>query len=665
MCIGRFIMQKKLKFWAGLLFLTLAFNSLVFIGPPLSAAASFPDIEDHWAKEYIQQLSNLNYLNGYPDGTFKPDRAMSKAEFITVLTSCLEAEPSAETTLYYQDTGNHWALGRINEAVRQEILIPAEDPNGLRPDESVKRSQVAAMLVRALGKPADNGALPFNDRAEVEKSDYRGYIKTAYDLGLISGFPNGNFEPFRNITRAEVCTVLSRFLALDTTPANTPSNPVTGSIKTVVLGDREFNLQTTPVYMKIDFTDLRISSLTAAGYSVLINGNQSLQLGSAADNPDLIIGNIRYAIREYSLSGNKLIASPSYRKFDRISLGTYTFNADFTKLYINSVNSEHYLSDLEIVDEYTVQLAKKDYDLSQDKVTVQLNQDFYDIKRVVLGDSDTSPQLSKTDPVFFEGLSINDILAIFTGTSTLDLRSISNIDLIISGKRYTLSQVKLDAKGNFTVNGETHSPADVIMIIDGTQYKINHIDVNNNKFIFYCDTGSVHEWVIINSEYRNPGDVRILWDGAVYELEEEIFIVKRNLLRVKGQQYNLDSSFKLRVDNKVYDIDSIDYNASRQATVIELGSLSTGYLSSQPQKFIFFEDNYKLQEGISNVTIYVNSAWVDFDQILISDPSRLTYKNNNYELIGSRIRIDRTEYKIVDSSWHGLSQVLDLYLQET
>lgn len=658
-------MQKKLKLWAGRLFLFMVINSLVFTSPSLSAAASFPDIEDHWAKEYIQELSSLNHLNGYPDGTFKPDRAMSKAEFVTVLNSCLEAEPSAETTLYYQDTGNHWALGRINEAVRREILIPSEDPNGLRPDESIKRSQVAAMLVRALGKPADNGALPFNDRAEVEKSDYRGYIKTAYDLGLLSGSPNGNFEPFRNITRAEVCTVMSRFLALDIlTPAISPSDPVTGSINTVVLGDRQFNLQTTPVYMKIDFTDYRINSIAAAGSSVLINGNQWLQLGSADDNPDLIVGNIRYAIREYSLSGNKLIASPGYRKFDRISLGTYTFNADYIKLYINSVNSEHYLSDLEIVDEYAVQLANKNYDLSLDKITVQLDKDFYDIRRVMLGDTETLPQLSKTDPVFFEGLSINDILAIFTGTTTLEPRSISHIDLIISGQRYTLSQVKLDAKGNFTVNGEIHPSTNVIMIINDIQYKINHIDLNDKKFIFYCDAGSTYEWVIINNEYRNPDDVRILWNGGIYELDE-IVAVKRNVLRVNGKQYNLDSSFKLRFDNKVYDINRIDYDASLQATIIELGSLSTGYLISQPQKFIFFEDNYRLQEGISNVTIYVDYTWVDFNKILIADPSRLTYRNSNYELIGSRIRIDGTEYKIVDSSWHGLSQVLDLYLQET
>ena len=104
------------KFWAGLLFLSLIFNSFIFSGLPLSAATSFPDSSSHWAKDYIQQLSSLNYLSGYPDGTFKPDRDMSKAEFITVLTLCLGVEASDKTTVNYKDTGKHWALGRINEA---------------------------------------------------------------------------------------------------------------------------------------------------------------------------------------------------------------------------------------------------------------------------------------------------------------------------------------------------------------------------------------------------------------------------------------------------------------------------------------------------------------------------------------------------------------------
>ena len=47
-------MQKKLKLWAGRLFLFMVINSLVFTSPSLSAAASFPDIGDHWAKEYIR-----------------------------------------------------------------------------------------------------------------------------------------------------------------------------------------------------------------------------------------------------------------------------------------------------------------------------------------------------------------------------------------------------------------------------------------------------------------------------------------------------------------------------------------------------------------------------------------------------------------------------------
>ncbi len=657
-------MRKKL--WIGLLFLSFVLP-IVFAVPALAAAQNFPDTSDHWARDYILRLSAAGHINGYPDGSFKPDRFMSKAEFITVLISCKGVQAEDTNTISYSDTNNHWAEAQINEAVKRGILIPSEDPNGLLPDESVKRSQAAAMLVRALGKQPDSGSLSFNDQAVVEKSMYRDHIKTAYDLGLISGFPDGNFEPFQNMTRAQVSTVLSRFLDLqgNSSAVSPPLNTGTGSgnINTVVIEDESYSINSTPVYFKVDFTDIKVSSLTVVGDYLVLNGSQRYELDSFDDNPDIIVNNNRYGVNKMSISGNKLVVSPACRKFNRFTYGGYGYNADYIKIYINSANSEDYLSDLEILDEYRVELDGDTYNLKQDKITVALNKDFYDITKINLSTTDTTPQLIATDPVIFEGMSLSDIMAIFTGASILDLSQVKSIDFMLGGKRYNMSQVILDAQGNFTADSKSYSPDKAKMIINRIHYNINHIEMSKSKFIIYAGEGSMNEWVLINDEYRDPADVKIIWSGNIYNMDD-VLVVSRDLLRIDGRQYELDSSFKVRFDNKIYDIDRIDYDSSIDATTIDTGSASSGYLANQPQEYVFFKDDREYQEGTADAVIYANGSWIEFDQIIILDPSHFTYKSSNYDLIDARVKIDRVEFYVVDTAWHGLNQVLDIHLEE-
>ncbi|MDD2620307.1 MAG: S-layer homology domain-containing protein [Syntrophomonadaceae bacterium] len=643
---------------------------LTFLLPvqAMAATQNFPDIKGHWAENYISQLAASAYVKGYLDGKFKPDNNMSKAEFITVLIASMGTSATDKTTNNYSDTSKHWAKAQINEAVKLGILVPSEDSSGFGPDEAIKRSQAAAFLVRALGKSPDSNPVSFADKATIEKSMYKEFIKTASDLGLISGFPDGNFDPFASMTRAQVCTVIVKFINnLNGTSGSLPAPNTTstgGNINTITIGAQSYPINSTPIYFSIDFHDIRASSINAGSTSFSLNGLHTINLNSESNNPDIIVNNNRYGVKNYMISGNKMLVTASCRKFNKINSGTYTFGSDFVKLYINSANSEHYLSDMEISDEYNVKIAGKTYKLNQDKITVELNQDFYDIKKITLGDNDTIAQLSKTDPVIFNGMSMSDIMAIFTGTTTLNTAQISTIDFILGGKRYKMSQVIMDAKGNFTANSTNYSPVDVIMIIDGTQYKINNVAVTNSKFIFYCGEGSTHEWVVINDEYYDFDDVRILWSSSLYDLNE-VMVVGRNLLRIKGKQYDLDSSFKVRFGNKVYDIERIEYNSSLGVTEIRTGSLSSSNLANQPAKYVFYRNTSIYQEGTNNATLYVNGSWIDFDEILIIDPSHMSYKNTNYDLIGTRIKISKIEFKIVDTSWHGLTQVLDLYMEET
>ncbi|CFX01971.1 S-layer homology domain [Syntrophomonas zehnderi OL-4] len=629
------------------------------------AAANFSDIKNSWAKDSILRLAALGHVSGYPDGKFRPDNSMTRAEFTSALMACVGVTTGDATTKYFTDVNQHWAKARINEAVKRGILVPSEYPNGLKPDQSIKRSEAAAMLVRALGEKADNGTLPpFEDRAEVEKSSYKGFIKKAFDLGLMSGYPGGKFEPFGNMTRAQVCTVLSSFLDKKGTLSPNPGlNPiVSGSIGTIAIGDELFKLGTSPLIIRSGMTDIAVLNLSVSSGYLVVNGQYAFKLDVSTNNPDIVVNNVRYKVNKLTIAGDKLVVYPSSQTIYTVSTATHKYNAEFVKIYINSANSSYYLADMQIIDKQTVKIDGRTYDLLRDRITLELGSSFFDIKGISYSTGDTQLLLYITDPVIKKGLSLSDVSAIFAGTYTLNLNNIHSIDFIIDGKRYRQSEVTIDANGNFSYDQKTYSASQVTMIVDGTAYKINNIAINNHKFIFYCSESTFSNWVVINDVYRDADEVKILKDNVIYDLDQ-IMVVSTNVIRIGGKQYKLDASFKCRYDNKVYAIDRIEYDSRLQTNVLKTSESNDAYLSNQPIKYIFYNNNRKYMEGIDDtVLIKVGGNWISFSKILIPDPAHFTYGNKTYDLIGAQVRIDKTDFIVTDTSWHGRTQLLDIHI---
>ncbi|MDD3363915.1 MAG: S-layer homology domain-containing protein [Syntrophomonas sp.] len=678
----------KKKIWSYCLMLAMVFL-LVGTGSCIAANQVFKDAQAHWAKDYINQLSSLGYVLGNPDGTFKPDKSMTRAEFTSLLISCMGITPSDKTSRYFTDTaGDYWALAAINEAAKLGILEPKEylnksnNKSELVPEGAIKRSEACAMLVRALGKSATSAMTTFKDNDKVQLSMYRGYIKTAADLGLMSGYSNGNFEPFNDLPRGQACTVLYKFLAQQgKVPAipttSTVTSPVTtgttGSIRYVSIGDDLYDTNTVPISFIVNYIEVPVKSMSINSSSINVNNTYTFEMDSDSNNPDIVINNIRYGIDKVTVSGDKLVVSSGYRKIFKFKAGDYGYNSDYVSLFVKSANQGYYLSDMGIIDEYKVKVGSQTYNLSTDKITIATNasggstgkRNFYDIKKIELTQQDTVMQLEATDSVLMEQLGISDIAAIFVDNTTIALNSINNLDFIIGGKKCALSEVTIDGTGNFC-GGErdkVYPYNQVMMIVDDMQYKINMLNINKSKFIFYCDKGSSQEWVIVDGEYYNAADVKIIKGTSIYDLDQAM-VVQRNLIRIDNRQYTLDSDFKCRVDNKIYTINEIHYNSTEQATVIDIGSLADTTLANQPLEVVFFQGNSRYQEGTNDVTIYTGSKWVTFDQIFISDSSHFTYQDTSYKLIEAKIKIDDKEFEVTDTSWHGKTQVLDIYIEE-
>lgn len=631
-----------------------------------AAATQFTDTQNHWAKDYILSFAAKGFIEGYPDGTFRPEQPISRAEFTCILLNSLEITPSGSTVTTFSDTAAHWAHAQIDEAVARGVLLVSEYPDGLKPDDSILRSEAAAMIIRALGKSPDSGQSSFTDSSEIARSIYSGYINAAAVAGLIKGYPDGTFRPFSGVKRAEACTLLSGLTDGASTPGTPGVSAVDGGLTGLVVQGNRYSLGSSTIYLRRDQANIPIYSISLNSGMVIVNNTFPFPL-DGANNPDLVVNNARYINCRLSVSGSDLVASPASIGLDSYTRNKYKYSADYVNLYIGNKDSDYYLSDAELVDSYTVKIDGDDYDIKTTQIAIALEEDFFAIRMIDFGSDGISFNLKEIPPVVVSNLDLSDFSAIFVDSDSLDLDRVSALYFIIDGKRYKLSSLTIDASGSFTVNNKSYDPDQVIVLIDDRFYDLDSVDTLNGKFVLYCDSSKVTDWAVIDDKYRDAGAVRIIRGADTYSLDK-IVVVKRNVIRIGGTQYKIGSGLlACRVDGVLYGIKEIDYDTDTDMVTIDTTTFSGSTidsLSEQPQKYVFYLNNSVYQDGATRaVTIYAGGGWRSFSSITFTDQTHFTYKSASYNLIGARVQIDDREYEVVDSAWRISSQVMNVYLE--
>ena len=158
------------------------------------------------------------YLQGYPDGTVRPENSITRAEVAAIFYRLLTDE--ARAYLESSDSGfsdvqpGDWYHTAVATMVQAGVITGYGDGT-FRPNAPITRGEFAAIATRFLSDPYSLDA-PFYDTeghwAEV-------YINRAYELGWISGYTGGAFRPDKSITRAEVSAIVNRMLEREADPA--------------------------------------------------------------------------------------------------------------------------------------------------------------------------------------------------------------------------------------------------------------------------------------------------------------------------------------------------------------------------------------------------------------------------------------------------------------
>ena len=176
---------------------------------PEVSGKAFNDITGHWAFGNIRKLVELNAISGYPDGSFRPDSSITRAEFATVLAQAFKLAPQ-DGGRTFADTADHWARNYI-AALVAEGIVGGYDASTFAPDDLITREQMAVMIVKAAGLSLPPEETSFTDRGSIS-AWAREAMATVVKNGIMAGYPDNTVRPQANATRAEAATVIVQAL---------------------------------------------------------------------------------------------------------------------------------------------------------------------------------------------------------------------------------------------------------------------------------------------------------------------------------------------------------------------------------------------------------------------------------------------------------------------
>jgi len=177
---------------------------------PVWGASS--DVLGHWAEATITKWQNEGRVGGYEDGTFRPDRTITRAEFVRLLNSAAPTAFTSTVLIQFNDVKeSDWYYADVVKAVRGNVASGFEDGT-FRPNETITRMQAAVFICNAKGlTPNEAGADVFTDATSMP-SWAKGAVGAAVSAGYMSGYTDGSFGGNKGMTRAEAVSTLDRVL---------------------------------------------------------------------------------------------------------------------------------------------------------------------------------------------------------------------------------------------------------------------------------------------------------------------------------------------------------------------------------------------------------------------------------------------------------------------
>ena len=181
-------------------------------------APAFTDITGHWAADNILFAASRGLLSGTSDTTFSPDTGMTRGMFVTALGRLAGINPDSYQTGKFTDVkADAYYAPYVNWAA-QTGIVEGVTATTFAPDTNINREQMAVIMKNYAAKlgydlPQTLKAVTFADNTQIS-SWAKDAVKSMQQAGILTGKNENKFDPKGTATRAEVATVLRRFVEI-------------------------------------------------------------------------------------------------------------------------------------------------------------------------------------------------------------------------------------------------------------------------------------------------------------------------------------------------------------------------------------------------------------------------------------------------------------------
>lgn len=194
------------------LFLFFVFSIILLGSYDSSALVKFSDTPDSsWYSDDLKFISTdtRSIIAGYPDGTFRPAAVLTAEQFITMVVRASGYNLTAES-------GTHWSTPYFLKAIELGYI---EADDFYQPSLPISRGEMASIITRAY--VTVSGAYDFRDGERIKPhiedyslipNGFKDAVVKVYDMGIITGYPDGTFGSSRGLTRAEATAVVRRMI---------------------------------------------------------------------------------------------------------------------------------------------------------------------------------------------------------------------------------------------------------------------------------------------------------------------------------------------------------------------------------------------------------------------------------------------------------------------
>lgn len=233
-------------------------------------AQTFSDIKGHWSQSFIEALVKRGIIQGFPDGFFRPDEPVTRAQFAAIIGKAFKKNSTRQAVSFFDVAPNYWASEAIQQAYQMGFLA-GYPKNTFNPDQNILRVQALVSLGNGLNLAATETTSKvletyFQDAAEIP--DYaRNSVAAATQKDIVVNYPDVAYlNPNQVATRADVAAFI--YQALVSTGAMPPlgsgaiaSKYIVGSQQTAAVPPATTPVEQPPSEAELEKLQLQLAKL--------------------------------------------------------------------------------------------------------------------------------------------------------------------------------------------------------------------------------------------------------------------------------------------------------------------------------------------------------------------------------------------------------------------